>query len=122
MLTAEDLADIESRIKWGLEIDHGETLKFAEKLMALFTEHREYASKLDEAQKIIARSCFCDFEDGTECQGHQKIREERDDLVALTREIVAWFDVIAQKYEGNTIVTSEWPNDWLRRAKEPQDG
>lgn len=41
------------------------------------------------------------------------------DRSTLLAEIVAWFDVTAQKYEGNTIVTEWWPTDWLRRVKEP---
>lgn len=39
-LTRDELIEVESSLKWGQEIDHGETLKLANMLMAMLLEVR----------------------------------------------------------------------------------
>lgn len=38
-----------------------------------------------------------------------------EDRSMLVREITAWFDVIEGKYDN---IVTDWPVDWLRRARE----
>ena len=83
-----------------------------------YCPHRECRSallgELDEAQKLLARACFCDSEDGTQCQEHAR-------WISLIREMVAWFDVMHSKYvvDGTPVdLSEEWPSDWMRRARE----
>lgn len=43
---------------------------------------------------------------------------ERDRYAALLDEIVAFFDVLANKYRTEATDDDEWPTDWIARAKE----
>lgn len=52
-LTRDELIEVESSLKWGQEIDHGETLKLANMLMAMLLEVRAFraSSSANEGAK-----------------------------------------------------------------------
>lgn len=85
--------------------------------MKLYTSEivEDLRDEMSEDRAPARRYVTCSF------QGMRAVLDDLDAYEALLREIVAYFEVIAQKYEGNTIVTSEWPIDWLRRARESRE-